>query len=866
MPLALFARPVGRLLALLALLLPPALAGADTPAPVLFPFVTPWDDASKTFLDVSFLNDGPAGSHGFITVKGGHFIEGDTGRRIKFLGTNLGLDGVIPAHEDAARLAPHLAKYGINVVRLHHQDATWAPSDYNLWDPKYKDHRHLDPEKLDRMDYLVAQLEKSGIYVDTCLHVSRKFSPADGFPESVKQLPLFDKRVDEFDPQMIQVDQEYFRDLMTHFNPYTHKTYAADPGLLNVEINNENSLIAYDGVPGSGLSALPEPYEGELRALWNGWLRRKYGTTARLAAVWKSPEATHGPNLYPWTPDPAQWTLEVQPGAQAMLTQDGDALRADVTQIDDTNWHVQLYRKGMSVVENGRTYTLTFEAKADRDRDQPIAANLQHPNYNNVGLNGAVHLTPQWQAFSITFTAGGAEAGQNRLPSLTLGGQTGTVWLRNVAVKEGIGAFALPTGQTLDAGTVAAEPSGQGVPRADWLAFLAATEGAYVAKMRAFLRDDLGVKQNVFCSQVGFGGLFGVYREGTSEYDDNHGYWDYHDTLDQPIFNRPMVTALGAGDALSSAALHRVAGKPYSITEYNHSFPNEYRAEAMPEYAGFAAHQDWDAIFLFSHGGYGARGAQFGQLDRMQFTLEASVDPAIWGFLPSAALMFRAGEAPAAPGGVTLALPAQFPATQVAKGLDTAGAWKAQGVTPADTFTRRIGLGIGLAKTARTGAAAPVPALRVSVSDPKTARFVLDAPTAKAITGYVGGQTVTLAGAKFAFGRLTNRFGALTLTALDRQPLARSTRVLLTFVTHTQNTGQTWNAARTLLTNQGTGPVLVDAAEAAVTLTADGPRTVYALNQTGAQGAKVPSTYANGTLTFSVTPGDDTIWYAIVKP
>ena len=52
-------------------------SGVDVPR---FPFLTPWDDAKANFVDVSGLNDGPAGSHGFIVVKDGHFTEGALNR------------------------------------------------------------------------------------------------------------------------------------------------------------------------------------------------------------------------------------------------------------------------------------------------------------------------------------------------------------------------------------------------------------------------------------------------------------------------------------------------------------------------------------------------------------------------------------------------------------------------------------------------------------------------------------------------------------------------------------------------------------------------------------------------------------------
>jgi len=847
--------------------LPTSVPGVGTSVAANFPFFTPWDDARPSFLDVSFLNHGPAGRYGFITVRGGHFIEGSTGQRIKFLGTNIGLDGLFPLnHEDADKLAAHMAKYGINAVRLHHEDATWAGPDDSLWDFNRPDRRHIDPAKLDKMDYLVAALEKRGIYIDLCLHVSRKFTPADGFPGGVSKIPFaFDKRVDEFDPQMIAADKAYFHVLLTHVNPYIKHSYAHDPGLLSVEINNENSLVGeYGDVPGSGLGALPGPYGTELSSLWNAWLVRKYGTTAKLAAAWKSADATAGPNLYPPSADPSQWTLEVQPGAAATIAADDGGARVDVTKVDDTNWHVQLYRKGLGLVRNGTTYTLAFQMKADKARDQSIGANLDRPGYGSIGLSGAVHLTPQWQTVSLSFMAKGAEDGHNRLPSLILGTQTGSTWLRSVVLKEGVGAYTLPAAQTLEAGTVGVEPPGRSTPRADWLSFLKQTEDGYADNMRTYLRKDLGVKPLIFCSQAGFGDLAGPYRERASDFVDDHGYWDYADVPTDAISNKPMLSVMGESDALTTMALSRVAGKPFSVTEYNHCYPNEYRAEALPEYSSFAAFQDWDAIFLFSHGGYGQRGAQEGGLDRMAFTLEASVDPAIWGFLPAAALAFRAGGMPPGADVLTLPLPAQYPAARVAAGLTTAGAWKAHGYGPSVAFARRIGLGLGAPVLQNSSGVAPT--LQISIRDPRQARFVSDAPKCKAVTGYIGGQTVRFTGASIAFGHLTNRFGALTLTALDQEPLAHSARVLLTFVTRTQNTGQTYNVPRTMVTSTGSGPVLVDTATAVATLETDGPRQVRALDATGTPLATIPATFQNGVLRFAITPDTKTIWYAITKP
>jgi len=870
-------------------------SGVDVPR---FPFLTPWDDAKANFVDVSGLNDGPAGSHGFIVVKDGHFIEGDTGRRIRFFGTNLSFEGLYPSHEEAEQVAAHFAKYGINAVRLHHQDNTfkWVKPEGRLWDPKFPDHRHINPEQLDKMDYLAAQLEKHGIYIDMCLHVSRTFTSADGFPEAVSKLPpasdpwaLFDKRVDEFDPQMIAVDKEYFHDLLSHVNPYTGKSYATDPGLLNVEINNENSLMGlYGETPGADLTGWPDPYGKELADLWNSWLVKKYGTTEKLLAAWNMTGQLASPNLYPSSGDPAKWTLETKPGTTASLTRDDGGLRVDVTKVDSAEDHVQLYQKGLGMLKNGTTYTLTMDMKADKncslqvsshrdsggpnapklDESAPIPVLNTQPDQSHsedLGLVGQVQITSAWSTCTLQFTAKNAEDGHNRLPVLMLGAANGSTWIRHITLKE---ADATAAAQTLEAGTVRLATLGemkQPQQQADWLSFLADTEEGYADSMRSYLRNDLGVKQAIFCSTVGFGGLWSNYREAKSDIVDHHGYWEIHGALTDPIHNQPMVRALGVHDPLTRIAQEKNAGQPTSVTEYNDCFPNEYRAETMPDYASFAAFQDWDAIYLFLFENYGALGQRAGGTDRIIGAFNGSSDPAIWGFMSSAALMFRGNLVPVAPAVQTLGLPAEFPAAQVAAGLTGAKAWKDANVPLTAPFKYRVQLGIGL-PNATPDSASPEGVIQVQTSDPKTARYVVDAPATKVVTGFVGGQTISLTGATFAFGDLTNSFGALTLCAMDSQPLAQSSRMLLTLVTHSQNTGQVWNAARTLLANVGDGPPQVDEASATVSITADGPRTVFTLDATGEKQDVVPSTYKDGQVSFAITPAQKSIWYAITKP
>src|SRR5436190_12408062 len=113
-----YARPL-----LLLLLSTPAFTQWDDS--LLKPFVMNHRAGGASPVDVSFLLEAPAGKGGFIRSQGGHFVKPD-GKRIRFWGVHL-TDWsrgsvMIPSHEDAAMYAATLARYGVNMVRLHFID------------------------------------------------------------------------------------------------------------------------------------------------------------------------------------------------------------------------------------------------------------------------------------------------------------------------------------------------------------------------------------------------------------------------------------------------------------------------------------------------------------------------------------------------------------------------------------------------------------------------------------------------------------------------------------------------------------------------------------------------------------------------
>jgi len=231
---------------------------------LLKPFVMNHRAATTSPADVSFLLDAPAGKDGFVRVEGSHFVR-PNGKRIRFWGVHLTdwSPGSIelPAKEDTPMYARTLARYGVNIVRLHFLDK-WAPT--GIVDGSKDDTRSFDPQQLDRLDFLVAELKKNGIYMDLNLNVGREYKDGDGLPDArrlgrAKGVTLYDRR-------LIELQKEYARNLLTHVNPYTKTEYRNEPAIAIVEILNENGI-------GQGYNPPSKFYADELDVIYNDWLK-----------------------------------------------------------------------------------------------------------------------------------------------------------------------------------------------------------------------------------------------------------------------------------------------------------------------------------------------------------------------------------------------------------------------------------------------------------------------------------------------------------------------------------------------------------------------------------------------------------------
>jgi hypothetical protein len=875
-----------------------ALASAPACAQTRFPFSLPWDDASKNALDASDLNPAPISQAQRLTIKNGHFFD-QTGRRVRFLGTGLSASANFSRPEDSARFAARLHKFGFNIVRLHHMDASWSnPNIFGSNRDNYtQSNAQVSPQSLDLLDHTISNLKQNGLYVDLNLHVSRAPSPGDGFPDTNK-IPEMGKVVAFFEPRFIALQKDYARQLLEHKNPYTGLRLADDPAVALVEINNEDSLVAqaWSGT----LQDLPTFYRTTLRVGWNKFLKARYATTGALRKSWNAPpEGADAPNLLQnarFQNATEGWQLETQEGAKAQLSvvdvagapadgPPGKALRVAIDALPDQGWKLQLHQTGLDLKPDS-FYTLSFWARSDAPRRASSYFALDQAPWSQVGGNKTLSLSTEWTLQRMAFKTGQTVPAHTRV-SLALGNAKDAVEIADVKLVSGALGF-VPASQKVEQGTLDLPPAQGATPGQgrDWIEFLSAVEASYVATMRDTIKRESGFKGAVTCSQASYGGMAGIARESASDWTDMHAYWQHPDFPGQPwdpknwrISNTAMLDDPNSGTLLGLAT-HRVEGKPFTVSEYNQPAPNDYASETLPLILSYAAIQDWDGVFLFD---YNTDGNNWNP-GRIRGFFDTDSDPNKMAFAPAMARAFLSGALPPAKAKTTLLVPkeALLELASQTQGsarwdsfFDNAPAvWRANGLSTSDVLGSRIALrlvpGAGEARLERSGertVRAGNPAFDWSFSGTR-GRLVMDSASVKALVGRVGSEGSSfwpLGALSIASPRSSNGWVSLVAVARDGKPLEGSNSILLSALCRAENANMTWNTDRTSVGDGwGDGPPQLETPSATLELrTRAKSAQVWKLDATGKRTNPLPSTLLGGKLKFSVAPADATPFYEI---
>ena len=331
--------------------------------------------------------------------------------------------------------------------------------------------------------------------------------------------------------------------------------------------------------------------------------------------------------------------------------------------------------------------------------------------------------------------------------------------------------------------------------------FLAELEGRFARRMRAFLKEELGVKALLSDMSAGMENeAYRPVRAAVCDYVDEHWYWD-HPSFPSNSWACPSVghgqnpvRARGV-NAMDRCSGVRLPDRPFAASEYCYAGPNIFRHMGGLVAGAQAAREDWAAIWRFDWA------VNEPTLDRLDET------PAMWFELSGDALSMASDRA-------ALFL---FLRGDMGVGEDAAVASDRD----AGTFT---------------------------VNTPHTAGGFAEKGSLEA-----GPLKFEIAGRDGP--ALQDNSATVWASSLEGLPLRESRRILVSHLTDLCNEGQTFeDATFRVLLKWGHLPHLVRAGRADISLTlGSSDFTIYALDTAGRRVREVPHSRDSATGRISFT-------------
>ena len=264
---------------------------------------TPSKTPGPSVISMNDWLEQPAGRRGGVRIVGDRFQFTD-GTPVKFWGVNLSYGGgCAPSKPDADLTAARYAQYGVNAVRLH--KFSYPKNQMGIGD--LNDSTRMDPAGLDRLDYFSAQLKKQGVYFGWSHTYGYQVVPGDrkrllAYDEIEKNLKGKTYAFINFAEDVQDLMIEMVVNLLQHQNPYTGLTYAAEPALCFLELQNEDDIFFYTSE--TAFKACPT-YQKHFTERFSDWLKAKYGSEEHLQKAWgsalKSGESLQVRNIAPQT-------------------------------------------------------------------------------------------------------------------------------------------------------------------------------------------------------------------------------------------------------------------------------------------------------------------------------------------------------------------------------------------------------------------------------------------------------------------------------------------------------------------------------------------------------------------------------------
>ena len=560
-----------------------------------FPFPTISKNySSKAAIDLSHLN---WKIEERITIKNGHFYYKD--KLVKFFGTNVAYSSAFPPKEESPLIAKRMAQLGINVVRFHHMDTR------DIWKDNAKS--ILSEEKLDLLHYFLFCLKNNGIYANINLHVSRIY-PEISKESEITNVFKYGKSLDRYYPQFIRDQMNYARDLLCSYNNYTGFKLGDDPMILNIELNNENTMFNLEN--DDNIKILNSNLKNELYNQWKTFIKNKYRNFEEIDKFYNN-ETINLTDLI----DNNKITCQKDQGNYTIINKN---VNFNIFDTPKVSWGNQIHY-GVIDIENYTLYTIEFDAKMEYDTDDKITFSFQenlspyrtYLRISNIKLSTKLehYILIAKTEYNCQFTNE-----SKAKPKIILPTSINKYEFNNLKIFKGKKntTFTENGEKSLEKILYPNSTLIQNLPNMgyDLRLFFYFTEINTQKNITNYIKNNLGFKDLLILdSQINYGSFLSFLRESElSDINDIHAYWEHPsfaeghswDRKYYSIKNTPMIKSKTFG-TFNRISKGKIKNKPYTISEYNHPFPSEHLHEKFAFFGSWASYHDFVAIYQFSY-------------------------------------------------------------------------------------------------------------------------------------------------------------------------------------------------------------------------------------------------------------------------
>ncbi|MHB1158179.1 MAG: beta-galactosidase [Phycisphaerales bacterium] len=248
-----------------------------------------------TALDMSFIQDAPAGKHGLATINSnGDLVFTDRpDAPVRMLCENYNMDHIGErlspfTHVEIDAVADQMARMGFNTFRPHNLDGYLTRG--STADCVLK------PDALEKWDYLSNALKQRGIYLFLDLTTYSSYSKTDYWTDAGKAERLRSRLYwDDAVGHSRDIWRTGVTNLLTHVNPYSGVALKDEPQVLVTQTRNEANLL----VILQGDAALGYAVEQGMIDKFHAWLTARYATIAALNQAWGASYASFNDVPFP---------------------------------------------------------------------------------------------------------------------------------------------------------------------------------------------------------------------------------------------------------------------------------------------------------------------------------------------------------------------------------------------------------------------------------------------------------------------------------------------------------------------------------------------------------------------------------------